>query len=203
MNVNSPLAALLRQATREAHRQLDQHRLLRPLLDARLTHADYLAALSALYPGQRWLEQGVQAGLQTLGLHYPLQLRASMLAADLAQLHQPVSPGDEVYLAIANPAQLIGCLYVLEGARMGSRVIARQVRRTLGQSVPMRFFSAAEDTDADWPRLWQFAEHHCSPALYQNAADAARTAFEGVLLRLEQRPVKADSCCFRELQHEP
>ncbi|MBM7454692.1 heme oxygenase [Oceanisphaera litoralis] len=177
MKVTSALAACLRQATRDAHRRLDSHGVLRPLISPSLSYEEYQRALLALYPAQWRLEKSIARGLDALHQDYPMRPRAPALADDLAAMVQPLPALDEtVMLEVCRPGQLIGLLYVLEGARLGSRIIAHNVHRTLGRQVPSRYFTVVQDDDS-WSVFWQFAERYCSESEQMVAAVAADSAF--------------------------
>ncbi|MGO5000250.1 biliverdin-producing heme oxygenase [Oceanisphaera sp. W20_SRM_FM3] len=159
MKNSAALGAYLKQATRSEHQQLDQHPRLSPLMHSALQLSDYQSALTGLYGGQVALEAAVQAGLDTLQLAYPLVLRSPALVRDLGALNValpetnldcPLHPRtfQTSTLNIRTLGQLIGALYVLEGAKLGSRVIARNVQRRLGEQVagqvPSEFFTGSE-----------------------------------------------------------
>ncbi|OIN04330.1 biliverdin-producing heme oxygenase [Oceanisphaera psychrotolerans] len=175
--MSTTLGAYLRQSTLDAHRNLDRHRVLRPLLKPGLRQEEYTGALLALYPAQCQLEEAIHRGLHRLQLDYPLLSRVSALAGDLTTLAQrlPVHDGTAC-LDVGRPGQLIGLLYVLEGAKLGSRVIAHNIHRTLGTQVPSRYFSVAQEED-NWRDFWRFAECHCTEEEWLSAASAANSAF--------------------------
>jgi heme oxygenase (biliverdin-IX-beta and delta-forming) len=189
MKVTSALATCLRQATRDAHRRLDSHSVLRPLISPGLSHEEYKRALLALYPAQCRLEKSIVRGLDTLHQDYPMRYRAPSLADDLASMAQPLPALDEtVTLEVCRPGQLIGLLYVLEGARLGSRIIAHNVHRTLGRQVPSRYFTVAQD-DGSWSTFWQFSERYCPESEQMAAAVAADSAFRLFLSGLDASQV--------------
>ncbi|GHA08996.1 biliverdin-producing heme oxygenase [Oceanisphaera arctica] len=195
MKVTSALAACLRQATRDAHRRLDSHSVLRPLISPRLSYEEYTMALLALYPAQCRLEEAVARGLHTQLLDYPLRPRAPALADDLVSMSQSLPVIVEtVTLEVCRPGQLIGLLYVLEGARLGSRIIAHNVHRTLGKQVPSRYFTVAQDDDS-WSAFWQFAERHCPEQEQMAAVSAASAAFQLFLSGLDECQTTAPLGC--------
>lgn len=195
MKVTSALGACLRQATRDTHHSLDSHPVLRPLVSPGLTSEDYLQALLALYSAQCRLEEAIARGLYHLQLDYPLQPRAPALADDLTSMGQSLPTIDKTpMLTVCQPGQLIGLLYVLEGARLGSRVIARNVHRSLGDRVPSGYFSIAEEAE-NWNAFWQFAELHCPDAEQPAAMTAADAAFQLFLSGLDQYRVAVCPGC--------
>lgn len=176
MNTDT-LAGYLRAATRDHHRALDQHPLLRPLVAADLDLAAYGRALAALYGPQCRLELAVRDGLACLDLDYPVAPRSRLLAVDLAALGLE-APGllANGPLWLHSPPRLVGALYVLEGARLGARLIGARVRERLGPEVPLRFFGHGHDA-AGWAAFGAFAEGQCAESEWEQAATAARDTF--------------------------
>ncbi|MEX2517132.1 MAG: biliverdin-producing heme oxygenase [Gammaproteobacteria bacterium] len=82
----------------------------------------------------------------------------------------------------ASPVAEAGCLYVLEGSRLGGRVIARQLTHTLNLSADngLCFFTgAAAARDDNWKRFCHRIELFCStPAARQLAVTSASLTFE-------------------------
>ena len=195
MKVTSALGSCLRQATRDAHHSLDSHSVLRPLVSSGLRREDYIQALLALYPAQCRIEEAIARGLHHLQLDYPLQPRAPALADDLTAMSQPLPNIDKTpMLTVCRPGQLIGLLYVLEGARLGSRIIARNVHRSLGDRVSSVYFSIAEEAES-WDAFWQFAERHCPDAEQLAAVTAADAAFQLFLSGLDEYQAAACLGC--------
>jgi len=77
---------------------------------------------------------------------------------------------------IGTDAELVGCLYVLEGGTRGSRFIFRRMTTALGitEELGGRFFNGYGDhTESMWQEFWSFAAGHCPP---EGWAEACRTA---------------------------
>ena len=189
MKPTENLLARLRQETELAHRRLDSHPVLRPLSTNAMVAEEYRRALRALYAPQHTLEalllrQRLRFSGGSGG--YVFRPRAPLLARDLADMGQPVSgaPVKEDALAVSLPA-VLGYLYVLEGSRMGARLIRHQVRAALGGSVPCRFFSATHG-DGEWQAFRQFIESECSPGEEARVCAAAQAAFACFLDGLER-----------------
>ena len=123
----------LRTATRDAHRQLEQHPLLQPLLSPALSLAHYARVISAFTGFYAALEPPLQralAFLDTPGYRYRPRL-------PLLQEDRTVLPARAVSPCTAAPVptceeEAMGILYVLEGATQGGRVIAPRLRTSLG-----------------------------------------------------------------------
>jgi len=190
MKPTDNLLGRLRQETEQAHRRLDSHPVLRPLSTDAMEVEEYRRALRALYAPQNMLEALVlkqEPRLLSGGSGgYVFRPRVSLLASDLADMSEPLPwPSlKENVLAASLPA-VLGYLYVLEGSRMGARLIQRQVRAALGGSVPCRFFSATH-ADGEWQAFRQFMESECPPGEEARVCSAAQTAFSCFLDGLER-----------------
>lgn len=172
-----PLARRLRDATRDAHHALDHHPALQCLLDAALTREAYAASLLALYPAHAALENRVCREIARLGLHLRVPRRLPRLADDLGSLGLPAEAIDSDTAQLpASPASLAGELYVLEGSRLGGRVIADRLRRSLGPGVPHAFFSLPM-VPGEWSRRLDELEALCLPGESDAAVAGAREAF--------------------------
>jgi heme oxygenase (biliverdin-IX-beta and delta-forming) len=143
MMVSKPTDLLdrLRTETRAAHRAIDHHPLLAPLVREGLTKQIYGDALVAMYGALQALEAWVAPITTSEAGWMRYQPRLSLLAADLAELGRtPIPMRTERVPVTAKPA-LFGLLYVLEGSRLGGVVIARQLAMNLPSGLPRHFFS--------------------------------------------------------------
>ena len=148
----------LREGTREEHRAIE-HTL--NLLDPGLSTSQY----------RRWLERfrgyygpietrlhGVR-DLQALGLELEGRRKLPRLDADLVDLgcRDPAALASCRRLpALDSPADAFGCLYVLEGASLGGRIISRHLESRLGVTPAFGarfFFGYGEHTAAMWRRF--------------------------------------------------
>lgn len=179
----------LRRGTREAHRQLDHHPNLQPLVRAGLTRRAYLASLMALYRPHASLETAVALGAARLGLDDEMALsppRLPRLQDDISVLGGKLPAWCEADIdCIDTLAGLVGQRYVLEGSRLGGQLIARRVGEMLGPDAPRRFFGAPAP-DVHWQCFLVFAEQHCPPGETALAVVAAQTAFANFLIRLDE-----------------
>ncbi|MDW7746261.1 biliverdin-producing heme oxygenase [Halomonas sp.] len=180
-----PLARQLRDATRDSHRALDHHPALQCLLAPTLTREAYAASLQALYPAHAALENRVCREISRLGLRLRVPRRLPRLADDLGTLGlTPEALAADAAPPPASPATLAGELYVLEGSRLGGRVIADRLRRTLGPGVPHAFFSLAMPP-GEWSRRLAELEALCPPGEREIALASAREAFARFHHRLD------------------
>ncbi|MBS9403419.1 biliverdin-producing heme oxygenase [Halomonas sp. TRM85114] len=157
------LLARLREATHHDHHRLDRHPRLSRLLKSDLDPESYVDALVGLHGAQSSLEDAVRRGLESrvvvlpAGEGYRLDERAPALRDDLERLGGKPFDGAFAPLAVPRLETLLGLLYVLEGSRLGARVIAKHVRASLGPTVPLRFFAEAHGA-THWPSFITFAE---------------------------------------------
>ncbi|WP_146218655.1 biliverdin-producing heme oxygenase [Halomonas sp. LBP4] len=151
----------LRQATRSEHHALDRHPRLNGLLRPGLDLDRYGDALLGLYPAQHYLEQVAGAAIDRLRLDYRLWRRTASLRDDMERLG--LTPTEAVLPPMAQPrshGELIGLLYVLEGSRLGARLLADRVRACLGADTPLSFFADAGGADI-WPAFRRFVQVEC------------------------------------------
>lgn len=169
----------LRAATAELHARVD----------ARLSgaferdRAAYGMFLTSLAEGLLPLEDALEAaGVDALLADWPQRRRGPDLRDDLADLGLAV-PGPRRSGRFDGEARLLGALYVLEGSRLGSRLL---LRRALANDDPVvrratRYLARGEARDL-WPAF--LARLEASPAVAAAPADAvagARDAFASFL----------------------
>lgn len=151
-----PLAARLREATRELHTEVERAGVMRSLLRGELGRAGYCALLRNLHVLYQPLEQGLMrhAAHPTLAaLVDPALFRSDALAQDLTALHGPrwadeiaVVPAARDYAAhlrgldAAAPLQLAAHAYVrylgdLSGGQLLSGRVAKQLALAGGTGV--------------------------------------------------------------------
>ena len=126
----------LKEATSSRHSALES-RL--PLLDADMSQARYLQFLRLFWGYYAPLE----ARLQTLpfwsamGFDYTGRHKTPRLLQDLGALGETPEAVQsfarcQQLPALASPGQLLGCLYVIEGATLGGQIITRHLEANLG-----------------------------------------------------------------------
>jgi heme oxygenase (biliverdin-IX-beta and delta-forming) len=164
MSANSNRRERLRQATAESHQALD-HRVAG--LD--LTRSDHYRLLleanaAALIPAELTVEQG---GVMDVLPDWPRRSRRALIRADLEQLGAALEP-----LSWDRPApsipELFGILYVLEGSRLGARMMLPRVQASRDERVraATRFLGATE------PALWREFLHRLEAADFDDNDDA-------------------------------
>ena len=171
-----------------AHRRLDQHPLLAPLVQPDLGLHAYGDALAALHGAQAQLESLIQPWLNDRD--FPPRLQD--LDADLAALGRQPWPFTGQPLHGGDAAGMIGAMYVIEGAHLGGEVITLRLARSLPATAPRRFF-AASGGKARWQRFWDFADSTCPADTHDTTVGAALAAFELFHLHLDN--------CLAHLTH--
>jgi heme oxygenase len=172
----SRLRARLREETGELHRALDAQLAL---LTPELSIDRYRRVLRALHGYYAALEPRLLELARGLGETLPLVARAGLLERDLHALgvppEQPAPARRGELPSLRAREQLAGCLYVLEGARLGGRVIARALDRLgLDRGRGGAFFAGDGEPEGRWPRVVAWLDElGADPALDQGAIVAA------------------------------
>ena len=131
-----------------------------PLQDVQLTRASYHALLLRFWGFYAPLEERLLGGPghAHLPFDYRERAKAPKLQDDLYDMgHSPEmllrAPQCDDLPSISTLPQILGCLYVIEGATLGGQIIARQLRVNLGLTpdVGARFFNGyGADTGSRW-----------------------------------------------------
>lgn len=145
----------LRAATRPLHAQLDESSSLTRLLDPRITRAQYLATLQALYGLVLPLERKLLRELPVWRSSYQFVARSPCLREDIEALGgAPVMTSRAgVVPDLQSVAEWFGMAYVLEGSRLGGLVLAKRLRGTLGleNNEGLAYFSSCgENVRTTW-----------------------------------------------------
>jgi heme oxygenase len=152
----SPLRRELRRETADLHRRLE---IDLGLLESDLSLDRYRRVLALFFGFYASIEASlarVASAGPPLGL--PLRARAALIESDLLSLglsgrEIAELPRCDDLPRLSCPAELAGCLYVLEGACLGGQVIAPALRARLGvaKGSGASFFTGdAEETPARW-----------------------------------------------------
>ncbi|XZE19251.1 biliverdin-producing heme oxygenase [Pirellulaceae bacterium SH449] len=134
---------LVRSAISASHHQIEQTPFSTGMMDGRITKEDYSRGLSQLWHIHKALESSVQTCSQAAEFFTDEMIRTDTIARDLKAFGFQVDSFDvlpETALITEKinawgatvPHALLGCIYILEGSRMGSLVIAKPLGRTLG-----------------------------------------------------------------------
>lgn len=143
MRTKDSAASILRSATAPYHERVDRL----------FTHADLgdRAAYGRFLTAQAEAHIAVEDALTRGGAaavlpDWPERQRAGLLRADLTALGLPIPAAAEL-APFASPAASLGAVYVLEGSRLGGRLLQRSVPPEL----PSSFLGASDP--AGWRRL--------------------------------------------------
>ncbi|WP_166256478.1 biliverdin-producing heme oxygenase [Marinobacter salicampi] len=192
----------LRQATQQAHLDTERHPLLASLLRPDLDRAAYCRVLQAFRsfylayePG---LDNGRAAKAACQSLQYQYQPRAQLLADDLQDLGETggrsqVYSGTAGFAVQRTPENILGWLYVLEGATQGGKVIGPNVSRALGvdETFGARYFHLY--TLNQW-RLFLTLMEQCQAAFQQPLViEGALAAFEHLRTHLDAWSIKEEA----------
>lgn len=163
----------LKAATEDIHRELDE-RLSGLDLGKAEDYRRFLLFQARSVPS---VEQALaRAGLGDLVEGWCASRRSTAIEADLEALGSPF-PAPAPAPPIEGTAQLLGTAYVLEGSRLGSRVL----RRRVAAGLPV---SSLEDDGSlgAWPALVVLLDRLLdSDRLLDDAKDAARRSFSWFL----------------------
>ncbi len=190
-NINRPavrsLRETLRRTTKDAHRRLDHHPLMAPLVHTQLRLSHYVLVLQILHELHALLNVPLDKAMQVHRLNhlYSPSPRIEWLEKDLADLglrpfHTLRAPDLPIQVMLDSPAAIVGTLYVIEGSTLGGLVIARQLRTLIGVTPELggRFFHGhGEGTLERWEAFWRFADLVCGSDEFNTASIAAQETF--------------------------
>jgi heme oxygenase (biliverdin-IX-beta and delta-forming) len=200
-----PVRARLRHATADIHESLHRQPVFIRLMAGVLTMPEYSALLGRLYGFHTPLEislRTVSDGLlgEPVGPIDPTTREtALLLQGDL--LHLGVSrpeidaiPLCDALPAVASPEEIVGCLYVIEGSRLGGKVMAQKLDRLLGDQgrAGRQFLMGQPEPDPmRWPAYCRWLEAWAEQRDLAAIAAGARRTFESMerWLRLGERGV--------------
>lgn len=178
----SGLHGRLRAATATLHLNVERHL---DLVDPALTRARYQSVLANLYGyyeplEQRLFERPSAGPTPPCGDGFSPKRRAPALERDLLSLG--VSPAAIAALprcsrlpALNGPPDLVGCLYVIEGAALGGQLITRAIERHLGLSPAgggSFFFGEGPGTGVRWRRFLSWIEEQTLTGTFAEIAVA-------------------------------
>ena len=159
----------LQAATDAIHRELDE-RLSRLDLASAADYRRFLGFHAQTIPP--FEEALAAAGASRLIDDWEAGRRTAAIETDLAALGEPM-PAPIPVAPLRGTAELLGTAYVLEGSRLGGRVLKRRV----GDGLPSSFLG--HSTHAPWPAVVATLDRHLySDELVEEAKAAARQCFD-------------------------
>ena len=176
----------LKEATRSRHEALES-RL--PLLDTDLAQPAYRAFVHRFFGYYEPLEKDLMAQpcWKLIGFDYADRRKTPRLAQDLLALGDSAEVVENLARCrnlpqLFNPGQVLGCLYVIEGATLGGQIISRHLASGLGLSATSgaSFFSGyGPQTGSRWKAFCAMLEanaaQHCN---HHDIVDGAQQTFE-------------------------
>lgn len=177
----------LRSSTHAAHVRLNRHPLLAGLTRPAYPLRYYWLVLVAYYHFYQTVEAAIENYLARVptSFDYQPRLKRFWLQQDLAYGGiDPVAADwrrtDAVVpVLIEDITQLVGALYLIEGATLGGQIISHHLQTGLNITPHRggRFFSAyGQETTVRWQEFLEFAEHACETPLKR--IQASQTAIE-------------------------
>jgi heme oxygenase len=153
--------AVLRQATANIHESLHRNPSFKRLMSGDLELTEYTALLGCLYGFYFPLENMLRVDAPPiLSVDFKTREKAHLLRADLVSLGMSTAaisalPMCSSFPPIRSQENVVGCLYVIEGAGRGGTVMARKLDYLFGSesSAGRSFFFGRTDPD---PLPWGF-----------------------------------------------
>lgn len=196
MDSPRPLLSRLRDATSDAHRQLESTIDIGTAVSSVASYESLLTKFLAFHAA---LEPPLERLLQKEGFGYRPQerLKSPWLKADLSALGRTAGEIDSLPPVPAAllpdlelPAQGWGCAYVLEGSTLGGRHISAMLdaRPQIPENARQFFRSYGAQTGGKWTEFLQALEcfgSSTSPAGHDHAAAAACRTFRSLQLWMQ------------------
>jgi len=184
----------LRCETRMPHQRLEATPALRRLVQPDYTLGEYVGLLQAFFNFFEPLEAALARAAPQLRSLLGLRPRAPLLRADLGILGAEPAPAAGTWLPrVGDDSAALGCLYVVEGSKLGGRVIAGRLAQSLGATADRGasfFASRGFDVQADWRRLCALLREPAASVHRRGAVSAARETFAALEASLS-RPILA------------
>ena len=183
----------LKTATEAEHRALEATELSQLVMSPALTLDNYLKVLYAFYGAFLPIEKKIDQGLQRDSVDLNSPNRAALAADDIRFLSGRFDEGmvlnyDWNHNGMPSNDTLpslpvtLGMLYVLEGSKLGGRLISRQLSRTLGISPDEggRFFGTGEIED--WRKFQQYCTNYVQqhPDQASIVIESAKNTFKSI-----------------------
>lgn len=195
----------LRSTVRDVHERLEELPFVAALAQGRISAREYLSLLVRLHKLHRVLERELARHPSLADVYAPSMNRTAAVSRDIGYLSSvhsitpdsamqervvPWHPTDELAERFETwsrlaPWKLLGALYVLEGSRMGSMVLAGPLADSLGEPRLSGHgidyhLDRWEERRGEWQSFLENLETHPLDAAQQTEViDAARETFDG------------------------
>ena len=185
--------AVLQHATLDIHESLHHLPGFVRLSAGTSTLAQYSALLQRLLGFHAPLERALRAGAGVVATREREKahlLRSDLLDLGVSQSRILAIPQCQSLPAVTSRDEIWGCLYVIEGAALGGKVIARKLDTLLGtrSDTGRRFFLGRPEPDPlPWPDFCRLLEWHASRGDLAAITASARRTFESLALWLGQK----------------
>ena len=135
----------VREAISLSHDAIEQTDFAKSLLDGRITRAAYGVYLNQMWHIHSALEHAITGSERVAPFLAPAMMRTATIARDAHVMGQRIDAQQRLQItrdiesqltiwAAESPLALLGSLYILEGSRMGSLMIAKPLAKALGLS---------------------------------------------------------------------
>jgi heme oxygenase len=181
---------LLKERTQDTHELLED---AVPVLHSGFGLNSYIQLLERFYGFWAPMESSLSQVkiLEHPDLDIAGRMKSSMLESDLQFFGRQPSdvPRCKNLPSTTNFPRCIGCLYVLEGSTLGSRIISKALLSNLGLTATSgaSFFNAYGDSvGRRWNEFRTFVTAHAAPVDAEEIVAAARETFVSLLEWLER-----------------
>jgi heme oxygenase len=180
---------ILRSATGAVHARIEELPVCRAMLVGEVDREQYTDLLGQLYH----LHEQYETEMAASGLAWPnTPSRAAAIARDLkafdaeiGDVPDTVNEWIDAIGALGHPAAWAGVGYVLEGSRMGSRVLVKSVSKGLG--LPMQLgvgldyhLDAGVDPNGNWRQVMAALVAADEPGSRETIVNAAVATFDAM-----------------------
>ena len=177
----------IRAAISESHAAIEKTDFSKAMLSEYIHPMDYARGISQLWYVHNTLETGIRSNPELEAFFTPDMVRTPTILRDLAAFGASLDSFDpllETQTVVATlqswsrdlPYALLGCVYILEGSRMGSLIIAKFLSKALGNE-PGSFKAIeyhTEGASATPMRVRNLKEQIEKAELSQERADAVK-----------------------------
>lgn len=156
--MHRPRLAILRQATKEIHAELEGIVDRLGFFDSPRRYGDYLRRLHSFY---RQLEASISGDARRSLAAWSLTDRIGWLTRDLEALALEPLPFDssrDQRKPFHDRARALGALYVLLGASLGARVLIEKAERLLPEGGEGRTYLSGVGAQSNWNRFLDHLE---------------------------------------------
>jgi heme oxygenase (biliverdin-IX-beta and delta-forming) len=185
-NSEKSFLAVLKGSTQKQHTALEEARLSSDLMAPNLTRDRYLSILYGFYGAFHPLEEALASAPGFALDNLPPIRRTSLAAEDICYLAGRFDPSLPIRLpppwSSVNDPVALGITYVLEGSRLGGKVISRHIHKII-RITPENGGSFFAGSDSPGMESWKTFKNRCEdyaeqfPSRQADIITAASEAF--------------------------